>query len=183
MPPTDAVLPPTPAPPAPGATPLAVAPEGLPAGAVDALRRGVAGPVAYPADPAFDRWRDGVGAVVVVVAADVDDVAATVRTAREHGLALHVLPPGLLAGGDLAGGVLLLLHRLDDVRVDLAAGTATLGVGAAPDAVRTVLPRPERGAGELLALRVVDPDGLLREVAADQPVPTGAVTVARTVRL
>lgn len=183
MPPTDAVLPPSAARPAPSGAPLATRSEGLPAGAVDALRRRVTGPVAYPADPAFDRWREGVGAVVVVVAADEGDVTATVRIAREHGLALHVLPPGLLAGGDLTGGVLLLLHRLDDVRLDLAAGTATLGVGAAPDVVRTALPRDERDAGELLALRVVDPDGLLREVAAGQPVPVGAVTVARTVRL
>lgn len=151
----------------------------IPPAAVAALRRAVAGRIAYPADPAYDSLVpdpptvDGPRPAAVVVAADEDDVAAAVQVARAHGLAL--------ADGATshAPGLLVLTGRLDQVSVDVLTGAATVGAAATwavlvEEAGRQGLRVPAHGpatgtvassvlAGELdaVALRVVRSDGFV----------------------
>jgi FAD/FMN-containing dehydrogenase len=68
---------------------------------------------------------------VVVQAADVADVVATVRYAAHHDLRVGVRSGGHSWAGNHVrdGGVLLDLHRLDHCTVDTEAGTAVVGPG------------------------------------------------------
>jgi FAD/FMN-containing dehydrogenase len=59
---------------------------------IDSLRAGIAGEVLRASDPGWDEGRQAWNLVadqrpaLVVIAASVEDVVATVRFAREHGL-------------------------------------------------------------------------------------------------
>ena len=70
---------------------------------------------------------------LIVRAGGADDVAATVRYAREHGLrvAAQSTGHGAASGGSLDGTVLIRTARMNGVTVDPAARTARVGAGAA----------------------------------------------------
>ncbi|WP_369216889.1 FAD-binding oxidoreductase [Streptomyces flavofungini] len=67
---------------------------------------------------------------LVVGAESADDVAAAVSYAAERGLPVAVQATGHGLPGSSAGGVLISTRRMDGVRVDAAARTATVGAGA-----------------------------------------------------
>ncbi len=109
-----------------------------PAVDVEPLRKALSGDIVTSADPAWDVARQAWNLAadqqpaLVVVAATADDVAATVRFARERGL--RVAPQntghGAMSLGDLAGTILLRTSALNDIAVDPAARTAQVGAGA-----------------------------------------------------
>ncbi|MFC7877154.1 FAD-binding oxidoreductase [Isoptericola sp. NPDC057391] len=107
-----------------------------------ALARELRGRVLLPGDDAFDAaatpWNLAVRQPVaaVVEAADADDVAATVRHARDAGLTVAAQSTGHGASGDVAGTVLLRTGALDAVEVDAARRTARVGAGASWGAVQ-----------------------------------------------
>ncbi|QHT55191.1 FAD-binding oxidoreductase [Cellulomonas sp. H30R-01] len=101
----------------------------------DALSAQVQGPVLVPGAAGYD---DEVAAFnlsvpirpdVVVGATGVDDVVTAVRLAREHRVPLRVQATGHGAERPLTSGVLVTTRRLDDVVVDAATRTATVGAG------------------------------------------------------
>lgn len=102
----------------------------------DALSAHVQGPVLVPGAPGYD---DEVAAFnlaaqirpdVVVGATGVADVVAAVRAAREHRVPLRVQSTGHGAERPVTSGVLVTTRRLDEVVVDPASRTATVGAGA-----------------------------------------------------
>ncbi|MFE5294020.1 FAD-binding oxidoreductase [Isoptericola sp. NPDC056618] len=108
-----------------------------------ALARDLRGRVLLPGDDAFDAaatpWNLAVRQPVaaVVEAADADDVAATVRHARDAGLTVVAQSTGHGASGDVAGTVLLRTRALDAVEVDPVRRTARVGAGASWGAVQS----------------------------------------------
>lgn len=107
-----------------------------------ALGTTLAGRLLLPGDEDFDRastpWNLAVRQPVaaVVEAADADDVAATLRHARDAGLTVAAQSTGHGASGDVAGTVLLRTRALDAVEVDPAGRTARVGAGASWGAVQ-----------------------------------------------
>lgn len=102
---------------------------------VDELRRQVRGRVTGAADGDWDAARQAWHLLAdqrpaaVVHAAGVDDIAATVRFAREHGLSVTAQPVGHGATPALDGAILLRTTDLHDLSVDLTAGTARVAAG------------------------------------------------------
>lgn len=107
-----------------------------PATSLEQLRTRAHGPVLTPGDDGFaaatQAWNRATRhrPVVVIEAADVDDVALAVRYAAHTGLGLGVQTTGHGMVRPADDGVLLLTGRLDDVRVDPATRTAWVGGGA-----------------------------------------------------
>ena len=101
-----------------------------------ALRSRVAGPVLTPPDEGYAAEVSGSNLAVIhrppiaVGAADADDVSATVQIAVEAGLPIFLINSGHAEIPPVTGGILLATRRLDDVRVDVAARTASVGAGA-----------------------------------------------------
>ncbi|WP_159945493.1 MULTISPECIES: FAD-binding oxidoreductase [unclassified Nocardiopsis] len=100
------------------------------------LARHVSGPVYGPATPGYDEARTGMQQLdrhrpdAVVEAADTGDVRAAVAWAARRGARVSVQLTGHGLGAGMEGGVLVLTHRLDGVRVDPARGTARVEAGA-----------------------------------------------------
>jgi FAD/FMN-containing dehydrogenase len=94
------------------------------------LRRGTAG---YDeARLLFDRRFDGEHPAAVVRVANARDVATGLSFARRFALPLHIRSGGhSYLGASSGSGLVLDLRALNGVRVDAAAGTATLGGGIA----------------------------------------------------
>lgn len=67
---------------------------------------------------------------VVVAASSEADVAAAVRFAAEHGLAVHIRATGHGAEAPITSGLVISTQRLDSVAIDADARTATIGAGA-----------------------------------------------------
>ena len=102
----------------------------------DALRAAVRGPVLTGADKGYAGEVSGFdlaqvhAPAVVVGASGVDDVVATVRIASDAGLPITIVGSG---HGDIplvTAGIMLNVRRINRVRLDQAARTATIGVGA-----------------------------------------------------
>jgi hypothetical protein len=101
---------------------------------LDTLRARVAGPVHVPGEPGYDAlvspWNLAVPMrpAAVVGASCAEDVAATVRIARAHGLTVGVQATGHGAVESLAGTVLVSTKALDEVTVH-PEGRARVGAG------------------------------------------------------
>lgn len=114
------------------------------------LRTRVRGTVTAPGDPGWDVARQAWNLAVdqrpalVVEATDADDIAETVRFAREAGLRIAVQGTGHGAaarGGDLAGAILLRTSSMRRVTVDPERGVARAQAGALwEDVARAALP-------------------------------------------
>jgi FAD/FMN-containing dehydrogenase len=108
----------------------------------DTLAAGLAGRLVLPGDDGFEAaaapWNLAVRQPVaaVVEAADADDVAVTVRRARDAGLAVAAQSTGHGASGDVAGTVLLRTGALAAVEVDPVRRVARVGAGASWGAVQ-----------------------------------------------
>ncbi|WP_232331328.1 FAD-binding oxidoreductase [Agromyces laixinhei] len=112
----------------------------------------ITGRVLIPGDPGWDDARSAWNLAVdqhpaaVVVAADADDVAQTVRAAKGLGLAVAPQATGhnaapLAADGGLADAILLRTHELRGVEVDAEARIARVEAGAQwGDVVAAVAP-------------------------------------------
>ena len=151
--------------PPPGTRPCALA-EAL----VDLAAR-VTGPVSDP--HGVDALTELAGAprdglcrrVAVVGAVDADDVAATLRWAAAHGVAVAVPWTGFV-GDPLVPTVVVTTSRIDRITPDPHARTVTAGVGAswagvAATARRHDLPPPWTGAGSLAdTVRTLGPCGV-----------------------
>ncbi|MGN8244310.1 FAD-binding oxidoreductase [Cellulomonas soli] len=96
----------------------------------------VVGPVMSAVDPRLAGEVAGFDATiahtpdVVVGAATAADVVAAVRWAHAHGMPVAVQGTGHGTRAPVASGLLITTWRLDQVRVDRVAGTATIGAGA-----------------------------------------------------
>jgi len=105
--------------------------------AVDSLRSALRGQALTPGDEGWDAarlpWNRAVSqdVLVVVTATNADDVATTVRYAREHGLAVAAQPQGHAPTSALDGTVLLRTGELDGAAVDPARRVARVGAGTA----------------------------------------------------
>ncbi|MFE7238910.1 FAD-binding oxidoreductase [Streptomyces sp. NPDC057580] len=66
---------------------------------------------------------------LIVGATDADEVRAAVVFAAARGLPVAVQATGHGLAGAAEGGVLISTRRMDDVRIDAAAGTARIGAG------------------------------------------------------
>ncbi|MGN6327031.1 FAD-binding oxidoreductase [Pseudolysinimonas sp.] len=99
------------------------------------LARTVTAPVLLPHDDGYAAACTGFNTAyvptpdAVLRPADVDDVVAAVRFAREAGIPIRILATGHGAHARPAGGLLLNLGAFDDVRIDADARTATFGGG------------------------------------------------------
>ncbi|MEV0121878.1 FAD-binding oxidoreductase [Streptomyces sp. NPDC050703] len=89
-----------------------------------------------PGDAGYDEELAGfqtgfaVRPTLVFGAGSADDVTAAVSHAAEHGLPVGVQATGHGLPGASEGGVLISTRRMDAVRVDAGARTATVGAGA-----------------------------------------------------
>ncbi|WP_344571411.1 FAD-binding oxidoreductase [Streptomyces fulvorobeus] len=108
----------------------------LPPGAVRRLAEDVRGPVLLPGDPEYAEHVDGFDRAVehrpalVVAVANADDVVASVRFARDHGLGVAVQATGhgaCLPADERA--IFLDSRAMDGVRVDPERRTARLEAG------------------------------------------------------
>ncbi len=116
----------------------ATAETALPGEHFERLRAELSGELLLPDEPGWDAARSAWQLLVdqrpiaVVIAADVDDIVATVKAARRLGL--HVAPQstghGAGALGPLTDTILLRTGRLDRVVIDAEARTARVGAGA-----------------------------------------------------
>jgi FAD binding domain len=102
---------------------------------MDELRELIDGPVVLPGDSGWDAAR---GAwhllidqqpVAVVQAAGLDDIVATVRYARDHGLAVTTQPTGHGASPAVNGTILLRTGALTAIDIDLEVGVVRVGAG------------------------------------------------------
>ena len=104
--------------------------------ATAALRRVMQGRVVVVGDPDYDELRRpwlrlvDQHPSVIVEAASVADVAATVRLSRDHRLELGIMSTGHGIAAPCDGGVLLHLGRLDAVEIDPEKCIARIGPGA-----------------------------------------------------
>ncbi|KTS90798.1 FAD-linked oxidase [Microbacterium testaceum] len=102
---------------------------------LERVREVVRGRVLLPQDPAFDEarrpWNLAIeqAPLAVVEAADADDVAALVRFAADHGVAIATQPSGHGATGRVGGAILLRTADLDAIDIDPVAQTARVGAG------------------------------------------------------
>ncbi|WP_449386079.1 FAD-binding oxidoreductase [Cellulomonas soli] len=100
-----------------------------------ALSALVAGPVLTAADPGYAEEVAGFNTAfqhapdVVVGATSTQDVVEAVRHARTHGLPVTVQSTGHGAHESIGGGVLISTARLDQVELDAASPTVTVGAG------------------------------------------------------
>jgi len=102
------------------------------------LRSEIAGTVLEPGDPDYDRARAVWNGMIdrrpalIVRAASTDDIAPTVRRARTLGMRLAIRGGGhnVAGHGTVDGGLVLDLGALDDVVVDVAAGSVRVAPGA-----------------------------------------------------
>jgi FAD/FMN-containing dehydrogenase len=109
----------------------------------DRLRTELRGRVLLPEDPGWDdarrAWQLLVDQrpVAVIEAAGVDDVVATVLTARRAGLGVAPQATGHAAGavGGLADAILLRTDAMTDITIDADAGVVRVGAGARWSAV------------------------------------------------
>ncbi|MFD6952921.1 FAD-binding protein [Nocardiopsis sp. TSRI0078] len=96
----------------------------------------VTGPVHAPGTDAYDEARTGMQLLdrhrpgAVVEAADGEDVRAAVSWAAGRGLPVSAQLTGHGLGAGMEGGVLIVTHRLGEVRVDPDRSTAWVGAGA-----------------------------------------------------
>src|SRR3954468_4290645 len=103
---------------------------------LDVLRRQVAGPVLEPGDAGYEEEGASFNQIVshrppiVVGAVCSDDVAATVRFAVQHGLAVAVQSTGHGASFPVEDGVLINTRRMTSVSIDVQRGVARIGAGA-----------------------------------------------------
>ncbi|MDG4825410.1 FAD-binding oxidoreductase [Asanoa sp. WMMD1127] len=117
------------------------------------LAAAVAGPVAAPGDEAYTAetatWNlaQHQDPAVAVGATSVADVRAAVRFAAAHGLPVAVVATGHGAFLPTDGAVLVNMRRMNDVRVDADARTATVGGGV--EAQRVVAAAAEVGLAPL----------------------------------
>src|SRR3954449_739468 len=108
---------------------------------LDVLRRQVAGPVLEPGDAGYEEEVASFNQIVshrppiVVGAICSDDVAATVRFAVQHGLAVAVQSTGHGASFPVEDGVLISTRRMTSVSIDVQRGVARIGAGAKGAAV------------------------------------------------
>lgn len=99
------------------------------------LQRRVTGRVVSPGDPDWDEQRLGWNLAVdqrpaaVVHVESCADVVAAVKFAGENGLSVTAQPVGHGATRALDGAVVLRTGALQDLDVDIAAGTTTMGAG------------------------------------------------------
>ena len=99
------------------------------------LARVITGPVLTPDDPGYADEVTGFNLAhsprpdVVVGAADADDVAAAVAWATAAGLPITVQATGHGLVADVSGGLLISTRRLQALRIDPDARTATIGAG------------------------------------------------------
>jgi hypothetical protein len=106
-----------------------------PAG-ISGLAADVTGPVFGPRDPGYAEEVAAFNTAVVrrpgvvVGAATAQDVATALRHAEAHGLPVAVQATGHGATMPFESGLLISTRRLDNVSVDPATSTATLGAGA-----------------------------------------------------
>jgi FAD/FMN-containing dehydrogenase len=110
----------------------------IPPADLDALRGRLEGDALQNGDSAWDAARQAWNLVaeqapaLIVMATSANDVAESVRFARDHDL--HVAPQGTGHGaaplGDLGAALLLRTSRLADVAIDAEAAVATIGAGA-----------------------------------------------------
>src|SRR3954471_18278043 len=100
------------------------------------LRRQVAGPVLEPGDAGYEEEVASFNQIVshrppiVVGAVCSDDVAAAVRFAVQHGLAVAVQSTGHGASFPVEDGVLISTRRMTSVSIDVQRGVARIGAGA-----------------------------------------------------
>ena len=105
---------------------------------VDRLRGEISGQVITPDDAAYDEARRVWNGMIdrrplaVIRAASTDDVAPTIRAARDLGVALAIRGGGhnVAGNGTVDDGLVLDLGALNGVAVDPAARTVTIGPGA-----------------------------------------------------
>lgn len=102
--------------------------------AVTALRNAVTGIVAAPGEPGYERavpWSVSVPVTpcAVVIVADADDVASTMRVAAAHGLTVAVAATGHGAVPVDETSILVHTSALTDCVVDPAGRTARVGAG------------------------------------------------------
>jgi FAD/FMN-containing dehydrogenase len=105
---------------------------------LDAFKHDIEGTVIQPSDAAYDEarrvWNGLIDRrpVAIVRAGRVDDVAPTIRLARELELSLAVRGGGhnVAGNGTVEGGIVLDLGGLNSVEVDPVAGTVSVGPGA-----------------------------------------------------
>ena len=103
------------------------------------------GRVITPADADWDAHRTPWNVVVdqqptaIVVAADADDVIATVRHAAANGLAVAAQPGGHGASRASDGAILLRTGALDDIWIDVDARVARVGAGVKWGALQAAL--------------------------------------------
>lgn len=181
------------------------APEPLSTTTLDELRAAVTGAVLGPGDPEWDAARLPWNRLVdqqpaaLVIAADAQDVATTVRWAAGHGLAVSAQPNGHGASAALDGTVLIRTGALADIWVDAEARVARVGAGVRWGDLQHALDGTGltglvgsngdvtvvgyclggglswfsrafgTGAGSVRAAEVVDATGALRWVGADEP--------------
>jgi FAD/FMN-containing dehydrogenase len=102
---------------------------------IEALRRGLRGPLVLPGDEAYDAERLGFDLLadprpdLMVAATRTEDIVAAVRFAASHGLPIAVKSTGHGPSGRSAGGLMISTSRLAHVRVDPEARTAWITAG------------------------------------------------------
>jgi FAD/FMN-containing dehydrogenase len=107
-------------------------------GVLDGLRKGFAGEIIVPGDPAYDEARKIFNGMidrrpgVIAQCAGVDDVVRAVRFGRDRGLEIAVRGGGhSVAGKSLTeGGLVIDLRRMNAASVDPGTRTVTVGGGA-----------------------------------------------------
>ncbi|MFF2274453.1 FAD-binding oxidoreductase [Agromyces sp. NPDC058126] len=103
--------------------------------ALERLRTELGGTLLLPGDAGYDAartpWNLSIEQHPAAVAepADVDDVRAIVRAAREAGLGVSTQPNGHGASDDLDGVVLVRPRRFDELHVDVGARVLRVGAG------------------------------------------------------
>lgn len=96
----------------------------------------VSGPVYTPSDAGYAPECAGFNVLVthspqfVVAAQSTQDVAETVRFARENHLAVCVLATGHGTYASITSGILISTKAMNQVSIDVASRTATVGAGA-----------------------------------------------------
>ena len=106
----------------------------------DALRASFSGTILVEGDDGFSNFPFAVGAPGIVARPEsVDDVAAALKHAVDHGLAVTVRSGGHSAGSytSVGGGLVVDLSAFDDIAVDGSA--VTIGTGATWGAVAAAL--------------------------------------------
>ena len=123
-------------------------------GAAAALRQQISGEVLTATDPGYEDLRlawnraHEHNPALIVVPATAADVAAAVRHAVDHGMAVAVQATGHGVATPAQGSMLILTHALDWVDVDAEARTARFGAGVKWD--RVLGPAAEYGLAPLL---------------------------------